>query len=222
MPRRRTGRPTLAASALAVLATLLPGPAPAAAATSFTGTLAQAVAAVPQVQERTTGYDRRLFPHWADADRDCQNARAEVLLAETSAAVTFTTAGRCTVTTGRWTSWYDRGTWTAASDVDVDHLVPLAEAWGSGAAAWTSTRRRAFANDLGDPRSLGAVTDEVNQSKGDRDPAAWLPTYDRCRYVAEWTAVKLRWRLTADAAEKRVLTGYAASCPSTVLTVVRA
>ncbi|WP_370248469.1 HNH endonuclease family protein [Nocardioides sp.] len=191
---------------------------PAARAASFSGSLAAAVAALPVAAESNSGYDRALFPHWIDADRDCQSARAEVLISEAvpGTPLTFTSSGNCTVATGRWSSYYDRATWTAAADVDIDHLVPLAEAWGSGARTWTTARRQAFANDLADPRTLVAVTDSVNQAKGDQDPATWLPTYDRCRYVAEWVAVKLRWDLAVDPAERSVLQQYAGQCTVTV------
>ena len=216
-------RPTTAL--LSVLtALLLVGPlTPAQAATTFSGSLAQGVAAIPTSSEANTGYDRTLFRHWVDADGDCQNARAEVLVSEAEAdtAITYTTSGRCTVSTGRWFSYYDRVSWTLASDVDIDHMVPLAEAWGSGASVWTSARREAYANDLADYRTLVGVTDNVNQSKGDQDPATWLPTYDKCRYVSEWVAVKIRWGLSADSAEKSVLNSYASSCSNTI-TVTRA
>jgi len=205
----------------AVLALLATVPAPARAAT-FSGSLAQAVAAVPTAAEHNSGYDRALFPHWVDADGDCQDTRAEVLVAEADAAVTYTSSSRCTVATGRWFSYYDRVTWTNASDVDIDHMVPLAEAWGSGARGWTTARRQAYANDLGDRRTLVGVTDNVNQAKSDQDPATWLPTYDKCRYVAEWVAVKIRWGLSADAAEKQVLNQYAGSCSTTTVTVTTA
>jgi hypothetical protein len=205
----------LAATVVGTLVLLVPAPAQAA---TFSGTLAQAVAAVPTAAEANTGYDRTLFKHWVDANGDCQNARAEVLIseAEPDTPITYTTSGKCTVSTGRWFSYYDRVSWTLASDVDIDHMVPLAEAWGSGASGWTAARREAYANDLGDYRTLVGVTDNVNQSKSDQDPATWLPTYDKCRYVAEWVAVKIRWGLTADSAEKSVLNSYAASCSNTV------
>ena len=72
--------------------------------------------------------------------------------------------------------------------------------------------RQSFANDLGDSRSLVGVTDNVNQAKGDQDPAEWLPTYDKCRYLREWVAVKHRWRLTVDSAEKSALQSLASGC----------
>lgn len=208
-------RLALAASTLLV-ATLGLQPAPAQAATTFSGTIAQGVAQIPTASESNTGYDRTLFPHWVDANGDCQNTRAEVLISEADATVTYTSSSRCTVATGRWFSYYDRVSWTNASDVDIDHMVPLAEAWGSGARSWTTARRQAYANDLGDHRTLVGVTDNVNQSKGDQDPSTWLPTYDKCRYVAEWVAVKIRWGLSADPAEKSVLNSYAANCSNTI------
>lgn len=218
---------TLRARALAVAlivpAGLIAAPGTAQAADTFSGSLAQAVAAVPTAAEANSGYDRTLFRHWVDANGDCQNARAEVLISEAEAdtPITYTTSSRCTVATGRWFSYYDRVSWTNASDVDIDHMVPLAEAWGSGASSWTASRREAYANDLGDYRTLVGVTDNVNQSKSDQDPSTWLPTYDKCRYVAEWVAVKIRWGLTADSAEKSVLDSYASSCSNQV-TVERA
>lgn len=208
-------------TALLALLPLASTTAPASAAVSFSGSFSDAVTAVRSSVEANSGYDRTLFRHWTDANSDCQNTRAEVLISEADTAVTFTSSRRCTVATGRWFSYYDRVSWTQASDIDIDHMVPLAEAWGSGASGWTSSRREAFANDLGDYRTLVGVTDNVNQSKSDQDPAEWLPTYDRCRYVAEWVAVKIRWSLTADSAERSVLTAYASSCSARTIAVTR-
>ena len=151
------------------------------------GFIALTVAAVPTAAESNSGYDRTLFKHWVDANGDCQNARAEVLISEREAdtPLTYTTSGKCTVSTGRWFSYYDRVSWTLASDVDIDHMVPLAEAWDSGARRWTVGTRRRFANDLRDARSLVAVTASSNRSKSDSDPASGCPTGGRCRYVRE-------------------------------------
>jgi hypothetical protein len=103
-------------------------------------------------------------------------------------------------------------------------MVPLAEAWDSGARNWTTAQRQSYANDLGDDRTLVAVTDNVNQAKSDADPAEWMPPLSSvyCRYIAEWTAVKTRWGLTADSAEKSALTSYAASCTNVTITVTLA
>jgi hypothetical protein len=211
----------LAATIAAVVAaTLLP--ATPAWAETYSAALRTAVAGLPVATEVRTGYDRDLFPHWIDADGDGCNTRNEVLIAE---AVSGPTVGSgCSLSNGRWYSYYDNATWTNPSDVDIDHVVALAEAWDSGARTWTTSRRRSFANDLGDSRSLVAVTDNVNQSKGDQDPAQWLPPYSsaRCTYINQWVAVKLRWRLTVDSAEKSTLTSWANACPNVTITVTRA
>lgn len=194
---------------------------PALAAT-YSAPLRTAVADLPIASEVRTGYSRDLFPHWIDADGDGCNTRYEVLIAE---ATTKPSVGSgCTLTGGRWYSYYDNASWTQPSDLDIDHMVPLAEAWDSGARNWTTSRRRAFANDLGDYRPLAAVTDNVNQAKGDQDPATWIPPYSsaRCRYINEWVAVKIRWWLTVDTAEKNALTSWANACPNVTITVVRA
>jgi subtilisin-like proprotein convertase family protein len=211
----------LAVVTAAVLAGLgivaLASPANAATVSSPLRTM---IANLPVATEVRTGYDRDLFNHWIDADADGCNTRYEVLIAE---AVTAPTVGSsCSLTGGRWYSYYDGLYWTATADLDIDHFVPLAEAWDSGARNWTSAQRESYANDLGDARSLAAVTDNENQSKSDQDPAEWMPplTGVYCRYIAEWAAVKTRWGLTVDSAEKSALTSYAASCTNVTVTVV--
>ncbi|MGI5397236.1 hypothetical protein [Streptomyces sp. CA-251251] len=138
--------------------------------------------------EDLTGYDRaREFGSgWTDSDRDGCNTRAEVLPAEAVTPPTVT--GRCTLTGGTWHSWYDNQEVTAT---DIDHLVPLAEAWDSGAKAWTRERRVAYANYLDDPRHLEAVSQRPNRQKADQDIAEWLPEPSvHCRYLAYWVPVK--------------------------------
>jgi Protein of unknown function (DUF1524) len=123
------------------------------------------------------------------------------------------TGSSCAPTSGRWYSPYDGATWTAASDVDIDHMVPLAEAWQSGAWSWTTSRRQAFANDLTRPQ-LWAVTDNVNQSKSDQDPATWKPslTSFRCTYAKAWIQVKYSYGLSVDSAEKSALSSMLSTC----------
>jgi hypothetical protein len=163
-------------------------------------------------------YDRSYFPHWIDADGDGCNTREEVLIAESR--VTVYPGSGCSVTRGKWYSWYDGATWTYASDVDIDHVIALKEAWESGARKWSLTDRRRFANDLGYRWSLDAVTDNVNQSKSDRDPAQWLPAINKCTYAMHWTGVKYRWRLTIDSAEKSKLSSLlSGSCGARELSV---
>ena len=180
----------------------LPTPVSAATARTYLASLTVAT-------ENRTGYDRDLFPTWITISGTC-NTREYILKRDGSNVVTNSA---CTATSGSWYSPYDGATWTAASDVDIDHLVPLAEAWDSGASAWTTARRQSFANDVTRPQLL-AVTDNVNQSKGDQDPATWMPslTSYRCTYVRAWVQVKYYYDLSVDSAEKTALTNYLANC----------
>jgi len=180
----------------------LPTPVSAATARTYLASLTVAT-------EDRTGYDRDLFPHWITQSGTC-NTR-EVVLKRDGTNVVQDSA--CAATSGSWYSEYDGATWTAASDLDIDHLVPLAEAWDSGASGWTTARRQSFANDLTRPQLI-AVTDNVNQSKSDQDPATWIPsrTAYRCTYFRAWVQVKYYYGLSVDSAEKSALTSYLASC----------
>ncbi|HEX8869471.1 MAG TPA: HNH endonuclease family protein [Lentzea sp.] len=158
-----------------------------------------------------TGYSRDKFPHWITPSGTTCNTRETVLKRDGTNVVTDSS---CAATSGRWFSPYDGATWTAASDVDIDHIVPLAEAWRSGASSWTTARRQAFANDLSGPQLI-AVTDNVNQAKGDQDPAAWKPPLSSyyCTYAKMWVRTKKNWGLTLQSAEKTALTGMLNTCP---------
>ena len=165
------------------------------------------------------GYVRSKFKLWVDADGDGCNSRAEVLMAESKKTTTHSST--CTIRTGKWVSVYDGLTETTASKVDIDHMVPLAEAWRSGAYKWTAERRKAYANDLGYAFSLIAVTAKSNRSKSDSDPAGWLPSVlsYRCTYAASWVAIKYRWGLTVDTAERAALNLILRGCKNTPVTV---
>ncbi|MEW1671568.1 HNH endonuclease family protein [Streptomyces albidoflavus] len=179
-----------------------------------------AVAALESADESRTGYSRSSFKHWTAGDNptDGCNTRQEVLIAE--ATIAPEVGSRCTITGGTWFSYYDEVTVEGARGLDIDHMVPLAEAWDSGASAWTAARREAYANDQGQASSLVAVTARTNRSKSDQDPAEWLPPAPGalCRYGAEWTATKLRWNLSIDAEEKTALLDIAFSCDGTTVT----
>ncbi|MDU0299582.1 HNH endonuclease family protein [Streptomyces sp. PAL114] len=210
----------LAAVSVAVLPLTASSPASAAQ----TLPLAEAVDRLPVEAESRDGYDRDAFRHWNTGDdpSDGCNTRAEVLLDE---AVEPPTVGpRCRLSGGRWWSYYDQVWVTSASGLDIDHMVPLAESWDSGASAWTARRREAYANDQGSATSLVAVTARSNRSKSDQDPAQWLPPAAgaHCRYAAEWAGTKLRWSLAADESEVAALRETAADCPDQTVTYVPA
>ena len=150
--------------------------------------------------EHRSGYDRdAVFGGWLYSGG--MSTRERVLAAERLAD-------------GSWHSAYDNVTVADASKLDIDHLVPLAEAWESGGYAWTAATWRRFGNDLDDPRSLIAVTASTNRSKGAGDPADWLPPriQYRCRYTADWVAVKARWELSVDRREQAALELVFSSC----------
>ena len=163
--------------------------------------------------ERLGGYDRKLFKHWIDADKNGCDTRKEVLIAE--AIVKPKKGPKCVLSGGKWISPYDDKSFTKDSGLDVDHVVPLAEAWRSGAWAWTAKQRQDFANDLSDSRVLIAVTASANRSKGDQDPKTWLPSKGKCTYIESWVAVKVRYSLTFDTGELSVIQSYFTSCPIT-------
>jgi hypothetical protein len=151
-------------------------------------------------------YSRSAFRHWIDADKDGCDTRAEVLIEE--AIVKPKVGNKCALIGGKWRSQYDKLVTTNASALDIDHLVPLAEAWRSGAWAWTDKQREDFANDLTDSRALVAVSASSNRSKGDKDYSQWRPKLNDgteawigCNYLKAWIAIKMRYQLTVDSNE---------------------
>ncbi|MFJ3439495.1 HNH endonuclease family protein [Streptomyces cyaneofuscatus] len=200
----------LSALSLALIP-LLSAPAAQAAPAPEVTTLADAVGLVKVTEEDRTGYTRSSFKHWNSGDdkSDGCHTRNEVLLAE--AVVAPTVEDGCKLTGGTWVSYYDGQEVTSTGSLDIDHMVPLAEAWDSGASTWSAARREAYANDQGADVSLVAVTARTNRQKSDQDPADWMPPSPeaQCRYVGEWVATKLRWQLTADDRELEALKVYA-------------
>jgi len=159
------------------------------------------------------GYDRARFGTWIDADGDGCETRAEVLLRQSRVPPQVDPFG-CAVVAGEWLSGYDGRTTEDPAALDIDHVVALAEAWRSGAAAWDDGRRRAFANDLDQPGELVAVTAAANRSKGDHDPASWRPPNRAswCEFGIGWVRTKLKWGLTADRPEVRALDDMLRDC----------
>ena len=160
--------------------------------------------------DKTTGYNRSSFKHWIDADRNGCNTRAEVLIEE--AVVKPKVGSKCALTGGKWFSAYDGVEVTSASKLDVDHMVPLAEAWRSGAWKWSAAQRQAYANDLSDARALIAVTLSTNRSKGDKDPALWMPAKEQCTYTVNWISIKVKYSLTVDTKEATKLNSLVNAC----------
>ena len=160
------------------------------------------LAMIPVANEVQGGYSRDVFAEGLDEDGDGCATRAEVLIRSSATPAQIDASG-CGVVAGEWRSLYDGMTYSDPSELEVDHVVALKEAWDSGAHAWDAQRRAAFANDLQDPRTLVAVTGGVNSAKGDKDPSNWLPPDDSdvCRFVGDWIAIKARWGLNMDQSE---------------------
>ncbi|MGA5097724.1 HNH endonuclease family protein [Streptomyces lavendulocolor] len=180
-----------------------PTPISASTARTYLGQL------TVRAEGSSTGYSRDLFPHWSTQSGTC-NTREVVLKRD---GVNVVQDSGCAAVSGSWYSEYDGATWYAAADVDIDHVVALSEAWRSGASGWTTSQRQAFANDLTRPQLI-AVTDNVNQAKGDLDPAEWMPsrTAYRCTYARMWVHVKHHWNLSVDSAEKSALQFQLSGC----------
>jgi hypothetical protein len=155
-------------------------------------------------------YDRDKFNHWTTTD-GC-TTRQRVLRRQNQRKP----KPPCTAKKGKWYSAYDGLTFLAASKLDIDHVIALAEAWGSGAHAWDDDQREAFANDFDYRRSLIAVSASSNRSKSDQDPAEWMPPRAayRCAYITNWIAVKYRWSLSVDEVERRALRRAIRRCPA--------
>ncbi|KAJ5104291.1 hypothetical protein NUU61_001638 [Penicillium alfredii] len=146
------------------------------------------------------GYSRDKFPHWITQSGKCD--MREVVLKRDGTDVVQSSS--CTATSGTWYSPYDGETWTASSDLDIDHVVPLSNAWKSGASEWTTQDRQAFANDLTHPQLL-AVTDNVNSQK--RDKVSY-----HCTYAEMWVKVKSVYNLTITSDEKNALVEMLDQC----------
>ncbi|MFM8948395.1 MAG: DUF1524 domain-containing protein [Acidimicrobiaceae bacterium] len=160
------------------------------------------LASIKVENEYKSGYRRSLFVHWSDLDGNGCDTREDVLKRD-SISKPQVDPYRCYVVAGDWYSKYDGKTLSDRSDVDIDHVVALKEAWDSGAWAWSMTQRQAFANDLTDRRTLIAVSDRVNASKSDKDPSNWMPPLKSywCTYLSDWISVKARWGLSMDQSE---------------------
>ena len=143
----------------------------------------------------STLYDRDDWGGWIDEDGDCQNTRAEILIRDSQAQVSF---DGCRVVSGLWDLPYSGGSTTSASQIDVDHIIPLKWAHGHGGDRWSDARKRAFAND---PDNLLATSSSANRSKGAKGPDQWMPAINRCNYAQRWEGLIEKYGLVATIGE---------------------
>jgi len=157
------------------------------------------LAITPEVN--TPAYKRSQWKHWIDEDGDGQDARQEVLIAESLLSATFNAQGK--VSRGLWVGPYCGFVTRDPSDIQIDHMIPLKETHQSGGHAWTKAEKEAYANDLSNAQHLIASKGGCNGSKGAKDPSEWMPpnrTY-WCQYLNDWVEIKQKWKLTVDQAE---------------------
>ncbi len=173
---------------------------------------------VSKVPGDIPAYDRGEWPHWSDEDGDCQDARQETLVAESTTPVRFKTERRCRVDFGSWKDPYTGLTVDDPGELDVDHVVPLANAHRSGAWGWNRERKKAYANDLSHPEHLLAVTAAANRAKGRKGPEEWRPDNKGywCDYAQNWAGIKTRWNLSVTPEELEALREMAATCSAPV------
>ena len=183
---------------------------PGLPAAAPSGDYAQQLAALTVASKGSmSGYSRDRFPHWISQGNDCDTR--DVVLKRDGKNVKATAT--CKITSGTWISPYDNKTYTDPQQLDIDHMVPLADAWRSGASKWTDEQRTQFANDLTRPQLL-AVSLSQNRSKGDQDPSQWKPPNYAywCTYAERWISVKAYWKLTVSRAEKTALGDMLGTC----------
>jgi hypothetical protein len=171
------------------------------------------LASLSRSQDQSSGqgdYERSAFGHgWGDRDGDCQDSRAEALIATSTTRVQFADERRCRVVSGRWISPFTNEVIQNASDIDIDHVVPLNWAWDRGAKRWSEDKRHRFANDN---INLWPVELSLNRSKGARSPDQWLPPAGQCGYVARFTRIVKLYGLKPKTTETEWMKSFLDDC----------
>ena len=169
---------------------------------------------ISEVTNDLPDYDRDDWKHWIDEDRDCQNTRHEVLITESSKVVTFKSDKQCQVATGEWLAPYTGAVITDATQLDVDHMVPLKNAHVSGGWAWDKDKKAAYANEMEYANHLIAVTASANRKKGAKGPEEWKPANQDywCDYAIAWVQIKVEWELSVTKAEWAALQEMLNTC----------
>lgn len=157
------------------------------------------------------GYSRTKFPHWRDEDGNGCDSRADTLRRD-ARQIASTTSDGCSPLTGEWIDPYGGTTFTRSTQLDIDHLIPLAAAWRLGAAGWTTGQRERYAND---PSNLLAVSASLNRQKGDKTAEAWKPPLRSfwCTYARRTVAVHAKYAMGVTASERAALSQMLATCP---------
>ena len=170
---------------------------------------------ISEISSSIPEYNRNDWKHWIDENGDCQNTRHEVLIEESFETVTYTNDTYCSVSTGKWYGNYTGQYYYNASELDIDHFIPLKNAHQSGGHSWSSTKKKEFANYRLDPDNLIAVNLSANRSKGAKGPDEWRPSNAEywCEYAYDWIRIKDYWNLSASQAEWDALLSMIETCP---------
>ena len=170
---------------------------------------------ISEVSSSIPEYNRDDWNHWTDDNSDCQNTRHEVLIEESQETVTYKSDTFCSVSTGKWYGFYTGQYYYNASDLDIDHFIPLKNAHQSGGYNWSSAKKEEFSNYRLDPDNLIAVNLSANRSKGAKGPDEWKPSNTEywCEYAYDWIRIKDYWNLTATQAEWDALVSMINTCP---------
>ena len=142
-------------------------------------------------------YDRDDWGSWIDEDGDGLNTRHEVLAEE---SLINPVISNNKVVAGKWFDKYTGKYFTNPSDLDIDHLVPLKNAYISGASNWSKKKKNRYYNYLKYDNHLIAVSKSANRNKSDKSPVEWLPPNKeyQCEYVREWYKIKTAWGLSIE------------------------
>lgn len=142
-------------------------------------------------------YDRDDWGSWIDEDGDGLNTRHEVLAEE---SLIKPVISNNKVVSGKWFDKYTGKYFTNPSDLDIDHLVPLKNAYISGASNWSKKKKNRYYNYLKYDNHLIAVSKSANRNKSDKSPVEWLPPNKeyQCEYVREWYKIKTAWGLSIE------------------------
>lgn len=160
---------------------------------------------MPLFGETIPKFNRREWRHWSDLDGDGEDTRQEILKRDSKVPVTLGDNGL--IKTGLWLCMYSGRDYTAASKIDIDHVISLGEAHRMGGHAWDSDQKKAFAND---PDNLLAVSLSSNRSKSDIDSFDGMPPNINSwgRYMIFREAVVEKYGLTRSKAELNAIKFY--------------
>ena len=160
-------------------------------------------------------YNREEWNSWIDEDEDCQNTRHEVLQLESFVSVLFSSDNTCYVQSGKWFDPYNGEYIYFASDLDIDHFVPLYNAHISGGWQWSEEKKTEFANNITDPDILISVKNSSNREKSASSPDEWKPANEFywCEYAYDWIRIKHEWNLSVTNSEWNALLSMLTTCP---------